>query len=615
MDHGPRHTLDDLPAPFGRYRLLKLLGKGGMGCVYLAHDSQLDRQVALKVPQLDEDDSGQILGRFFTEARAAAALNHPHICRIHDVGEVDGIPYLTMAYIEGKPLKEYVRLKPPIHRQSALLVWKLALAVHEAHKHGIIHRDLKPANIMIDKRGEPSIMDFGLARRAGKREAQLTQAGQIMGTPAYMPPEQIQGDLRAIGPACDVYSLGVILYELLAGRLPFVGDMMVVLSRVLMDEPPPPSEFSPDLDPDLEAICLKAMAKQSKQRFGSMMDFAAALFDQLQGKTGIVPGGSGIRSAGRGSQSGGIRSGVNLNPDLHRAKDREHEATRSSATAVRSGKRPRRRKRSQSGRSSLPPWVFIAVFVALVAIPIVTLAVWLSRRAPVLAPPRAPVQSPDNAVVPERAPGGGPGGAKVPSVPKKDEGPPPKPPQSKPKPPPASTFPPPWRDSESWVLKGKELYQTDDRRAFEPWLLFGDPAWTDYDFEVETEILSGGSEANVVVRAVSREHCIFAILGGWENRFHGVLAPRDGLRQWPLLASVPGQTEHDRWYQVRVEARGDRFKVLLDGKPLLAFVSDKYPRGRVGLRTSGTGARFRNPKVTAPDGTVLMEGWPDLQER
>ncbi len=270
---------------FGRYRVQKVLGEGGMGAVYLARDTQLDRDVALKVPQFSGDDVAHLKERFRQEARAAATVQHPNICPIFDVGEIDGIQYLTMAFIDGKPLAEWVGGEKALtDRQIATLVRKIALAMHEAHKKGIIHRDLKPSNIMIDRRGEPIVMDFGLARRTGPGDQRLTQTGAVMGSPAYMAPEQVKGDSKTVGPGCDVYSLGVILYELLTHRLPFLGeDNLAVLAQVLMDAPTPPSMIRRDIDASLEAICLKALAKKCEDRFGSMAEMAGSLQSFLRG--------------------------------------------------------------------------------------------------------------------------------------------------------------------------------------------------------------------------------------------------------------------------------------------------------------------------------------------
>jgi len=277
-------ALRELPNHFGRYRVEKLLGRGGMGAVYLAHDTRLDRPVALKIPKLGAEDSPEVIERFLREARAAAALSHPNLCPVYDAGETDGIYYLTMAYLEGRPLSARLKEGPPLEpREAALLVREIALALAEAHDHGVIHRDLKPANIMITTKGRPIVMDFGLARQAVQTdENQLTQSGAILGTPAYMSPEQVRGESSAIGPASDLYSLGVVLYELLACRLPFSGSLGSLLASILHDPPPSPSQFRPEIAPALESICLRAMAKEPQDRYASMTAMAEALDEYLR---------------------------------------------------------------------------------------------------------------------------------------------------------------------------------------------------------------------------------------------------------------------------------------------------------------------------------------------
>jgi tetratricopeptide (TPR) repeat protein/predicted Ser/Thr protein kinase len=287
--------LGNLPEQFGRYRILKRLGSGGMGSVYLAQDTQLDRKVALKVPHFTEDDGPEILARFQREARAAATVQHPGICPVYDVGEINGTHYLAMAYIEGQSLKEMVADGHALpQRQAAELVCQLALALEEAHRRGIIHRDLKPTNVLLNQRGEPVILDFGLARRLNAESVRLTRTGAVLGTPAYMPPEQVTGDLNAVGPRSDIYSLGVILYELLTGRVPYEGPLAAIVGRLLIEEPTPPSKLRRDLDPRLEAACLKAMAKKPQDRFASMTEFAAALDGYIQA-TGGSGSSSGVR--------------------------------------------------------------------------------------------------------------------------------------------------------------------------------------------------------------------------------------------------------------------------------------------------------------------------------
>ena len=266
-----------LPVVLGRYRLEQQLGQGGMGAVYRAEDSQLGRTVALKVPFLSGPGADAIRARFLREAQSAAVLAHPNICPVHDLGEIDGVPYITMAFIKGTSLARLIDPARPLDPcRATVLVRKVALALDDAHQKGVIHRDLKPANVMLDERGEPIVMDFGLARRADGDLA-LTQEGELMGTPAYMPPEQVSGNVAAMGPACDIYSLGVMLYELVAGRPPFQGDLFSLVGQITADPAPPPSRFRPGLSPRLDEICLCALAKQPGDRFPSMRAFADAL--------------------------------------------------------------------------------------------------------------------------------------------------------------------------------------------------------------------------------------------------------------------------------------------------------------------------------------------------
>ncbi len=265
------------PWQLGRYRVEMKLGEGGMGTVYRAFDEQLARPVALKVPFLADGVNDPQYPRFLREGRAAACLRHPNICPIYDLGQIDGVPFLSMALIRGEPLSRRVSAGRPMSiRDAADIVRKIALAMAEAHHHQVIHRDLKPVNVMMDEAGEPIILDFGLARREGSI-SHLTVRGQVMGTPGYMPPEQLNGEVERMGPCCDVYSLGVILYELLCGLPPFQGDMIAMASQVMCDPPPPMQLRRPGIDKKLEKICLKALEKKPEERWPSMQAFAEAL--------------------------------------------------------------------------------------------------------------------------------------------------------------------------------------------------------------------------------------------------------------------------------------------------------------------------------------------------
>jgi serine/threonine protein kinase len=300
-----------LPERFGRYKIVRSLGSGAMGDVYLADDTQLDRPVALKIPRFADDHDDELIERFYREARAAATVRHPNLCPVYDAGEIDGIHYLSMAFIEGRPLCDWLSTKKRFApREAATLILKLAKALNAAHTSGVIHRDLKPANIMLDSHDEPIIMDFGLSRRTNKEDARLTQSGLVMGSPSYMSPEQVEGDSDKIGPPSDIYSLGIVFYELLTGDVPFRGSIASVLGQIVTVSPKKPSALVRTIDPALEAICLKMIAKRPEDRFASMREVAAALEAHLAGlATGVVvpvETTSGASSAKPERHSGGI---------------------------------------------------------------------------------------------------------------------------------------------------------------------------------------------------------------------------------------------------------------------------------------------------------------------
>jgi len=276
--------MEAMPERFGRYRIIRELGRGGMGSVYLAEDTELDRQVALKIPKVAQQDNPELVERFYREARAAATLNHTNICQVHDIGEHEGTRYITMAYISGPPLSKLVG-SPQLRseRTIAKLVRRIAVGLAAAHGKGILHRDLKPGNILLDERNEPVITDFGLARRVEpKAEERLTQDGTLIGTPAYMSSEQVGGDSERIGPASDVYSLGVILYELLTAELPYKGPITAVIGQIIQGKPKRPSELRSGVDKRLEAICLKMMAGSVDKRYSSAAEVSAALSHFLE---------------------------------------------------------------------------------------------------------------------------------------------------------------------------------------------------------------------------------------------------------------------------------------------------------------------------------------------
>ena len=263
----------------GRYQIEKVLGIGAMGAVYLARDETLDRLVAIKIPKFPQGAGDEVIQRFYREARSAAAITHPNICAIYDIGEDEGTHYIAMQYVEGHSLADYVVSHRQPQQQVALVVRKIALAMEEAHSYKLVHRDLKPDNVMIDHRGEPVVMDFGLARRSDHEDVRITREGAISGSPAYMSPEQLEGKIADVDPRSDIYSLGVLFYEGLTGTLPFKGggSIVALITEVISKDPTYPREIRNDLDPRICDICMRAMARKPRERFSSMKELAVAL--------------------------------------------------------------------------------------------------------------------------------------------------------------------------------------------------------------------------------------------------------------------------------------------------------------------------------------------------
>ncbi len=285
----PDSGLPDIPG----YLVLGRLGQGGMGVVYKAQQTSLNRPVALKMILTGKDARREHLVRFQIEAEALASLQHPNIVQIYEVGEFNNCPYLSLEYVSGGNLAQKLFDDPPKPEIAAELMESMARAIHAAHLRGVIHRDLKPGNILLHRVGAgksfawadliPKITDFGLAKRLGEHQDQ-TQTGAIMGTPCYMAPEQARGDPRAIGPACDIYSLGTILYEILAGRPPFQGNSTLeIIDQVRSKEPTAPSRLRDKVPRDLEIICLKCLEKEPAKRYVSAEDLAKDLHRYREG--------------------------------------------------------------------------------------------------------------------------------------------------------------------------------------------------------------------------------------------------------------------------------------------------------------------------------------------
>jgi len=268
---------------FGKFEVLAELGRGGMGVVFKANQTELLRTVAIKMILAGAVARPEDLLRFRTEAETTAGLNHPNIVRVHEVGEIDGCPYLCMEFIDGPSLAQRLADGPLPSKVAGQYVATMARAIQHAHKHSVLHRDLKPSNILLDAEDRPHITDFGLAKRLDLDSGQ-TRTGAILGTPSYMAPEQAGGQKQITG-AVDIYGLGAVLYELLTGRPPFRAESPLdTILQVIDRDPAPPRLLNPNVPRDLETICLKCLEKDPRRRYASAEALAVDLEHFLAGE-------------------------------------------------------------------------------------------------------------------------------------------------------------------------------------------------------------------------------------------------------------------------------------------------------------------------------------------
>ncbi|MEX2174262.1 MAG: serine/threonine-protein kinase [Pirellulaceae bacterium] len=361
--------LDVVPTRLAQYKVLHKLGQGGMGWVLLAEDTHLNRRVALKVMRHQSASEKDARERFLREACAAAALKHDHIITIYQVGEDQGVPFLAMELLEGGTLQQRLEYPKPLTLAAAARIAReIALGLEAAHARGVVHRDIKPANIWLESpKGRVKILDFGLARQCDVK-SDLTQKGEIVGTPHYMAPEQARG--KTVDARSDLFSLGCILYRMTTGRLPFAGDsLLATLTAIAVDMPQPVREINPQVPPALADLIWRLLAKDPAKR----PDRARAVIDEL--------------AALERDLAGGAKSGFNIEvPPIIQIK--ADSVVAALPQAKRTGNSSARMRLLPARRDSLLPWIISGAIISLLIVVLGAILIWLQvTEIPVRFPP------------------------------------------------------------------------------------------------------------------------------------------------------------------------------------------------------------------------------------
>jgi serine/threonine protein kinase/tetratricopeptide (TPR) repeat protein len=598
----------------GHYEILEVLGRGGMGIVLRAFDDKLHRVVAIKVMAPALAATSPPRKRFLREARAAARVRHEHVIDIHAVEE-EPIPYLVMEYVPGENLQQKLDRVGPLEVPEVLRIGEqVARGLAAAHAQGLIHRDIKPANILLQSGVDQvvKITDFGLARAAD--DASLTQSGMIAGTPMYMAPEQAQGETT--DHRADLFSLGSVLYTMCTGRPPFrASTSLAVLKRVAEDTPRPIREIIPEVPPWLCDIIAKLQAKKPEDRYQSAAEAADLLgrcLAEFQQQGQVVS----VGQAASLPETAFFEAQSRM-PSISWARRKRRWAWAAALALLLLGGLSFTEATGVTNVRATVIRIFTGDGTLIVEANDPAVKVTIEGDGGLVITGAGPqeVRLRPGSYKLQAAKDGKPvrldqelvtitrGDRQVVRVAVDAKG----------LAEPARTFVTPWSDSNDWVVEGQELVQPDTSWS-NHLLFFGDPSWTDYNFEAEAKFVAPAG-GNVLLELIYRA-------SGRLNRLHACLLPAGkgireqgerSIRSWNgkvigIFSPVPGEVIIDHWYRMRVEARGNRFRFVLDGKPLTSAYIEGFPRGCVGLSTFNTSARFRNLKVTDPDGKVLFEG-------